>query len=230
LGFYNEEIISEITTDILFFPLFINFDKFTIVVSNIGFSSREDLLYAGSGYTSSLLSRRGSETYLILQQVLDDHCSLQVYKGSNEVYQYVGETPTVVWKNYGMYEKKDHLALFGLKDPKVRALLTNEKEYMTCMICTSLKWNDTSILQPIFDLHIKRRKISIPNEDWHVLFTKWLTQDIVEVAKGLSGTSLAEIKINRDDRSSGSEAEDIELNQKKNNKNSKQKKKQKSKP
>ena len=90
LGFYNEEIISEIITDISFFPLFINFDKFTIVVSNIGYSSREDLLYAGSGYTSSLLSRHGSETYLILQQVLDDHCSLRVYKGRNEVHQYVG--------------------------------------------------------------------------------------------------------------------------------------------
>jgi hypothetical protein len=51
-------------------------------------------------------------------------------------------------------------------------------------------------------------------------------EDIVEAAKGLSGTSLAEIKINRDDRSSESEAEDIELNKKKNNnnKNSKQKK------
>ncbi|CAG8728701.1 31693_t:CDS:2 [Racocetra persica] len=36
-------------------------------------------------------------------------------------------------------------------------------------------------------------------------------ENIVEAVKGLSGTSLAEIKINRDDRSSGSEAENIEL-------------------
>ncbi|CAG8435247.1 1822_t:CDS:2 [Scutellospora calospora] len=156
-GFYNKEIILEIPTDISFFPLFIKVDKFSIVVSKIGYSSREDLLYAGPGYTSSLLTCRGSETYLILQQVLDNYCSLRVYKGRNEVYQYVGEIPIIVWKKYGMHQNRDHLALFGLKDPKVQSLLTNKKEDITC-------------------------------------------EDIVEAAKGLSGTSLAEIKINRDDR------------------------------
>ncbi|CAG8519670.1 27311_t:CDS:2, partial [Racocetra persica] len=147
-GFYNEEIISEILTNIS---------------SSI----------PGPGYTSSLLTCCSSETYLILQQVLDNYCSLQVYKGRNEVHQYVGETPIVIWKKYGMHQNRDHLALFRLKDPKVQALLTNKKEDI---ICTSFQWNDISILQQIFNLHIKCRKISMPKEDWHILFTKWITQ------------------------------------------------------
>ncbi|CAG8497748.1 3165_t:CDS:2, partial [Racocetra persica] len=86
-GFYNEEIISEILTDISFFPLFIKVDKFSIVVSKIGFSSRKDLLYAGPGYISSLLTRCGSETYLILQQVLNNCCSLRIGHYSREFNQ-----------------------------------------------------------------------------------------------------------------------------------------------
>ncbi|CAG8690234.1 936_t:CDS:1, partial [Cetraspora pellucida] len=58
-GFYDEKIISEILTDISFFLLYIRFDRFFIVVSKIGYSLRKDLLYAGSGYTSSLISRHG---------------------------------------------------------------------------------------------------------------------------------------------------------------------------
>ncbi|CAG8723971.1 5383_t:CDS:1, partial [Racocetra fulgida] len=116
-GFYNEEIVSEILTDILFFPLYIKVNnKITVVVSRISYSSREELLYAGSGYTSSLVMCRGSETYLILQQVLENHCSLRVFKGKIEIHQYVGETPTAVWIKYGMHQNKDHFALFGLKD------------------------------------------------------------------------------------------------------------------
>ncbi|RIB18412.1 hypothetical protein C2G38_2184637 [Gigaspora rosea] len=205
LGFYNEKIILEILADISVFPLFIKFDKFTIVVSKIGYSSREDLLYAGPGYTSSLLTCHGSETYLILQQVLDDHCSLRVYKSRNEVHQYVGETPTVVWEKYGMHKNKDYLAFFELKDP---ALLTNKEDMTSDLnrlgynrqgpekfrnemnehsrrdkslskgprIPESKRENDTSALQQIFDLHVKRRKIPMPNEDWHILFTKWIAQ------------------------------------------------------
>ncbi|CAG8730237.1 18781_t:CDS:1, partial [Racocetra fulgida] len=71
-GFYNENIRSEILADIYFFALYISFDKFSIVVSKIEYSSRKDFLYAGSGYTSSLMTHRGSETYLILQQILDN--------------------------------------------------------------------------------------------------------------------------------------------------------------
>src|SRR5260364_4052 len=174
-GFYDEKIRSEILTDISFFPLYISFDKFSIVVSRIGYSSRKDFLYAGSSYTSSLIMRHGSEYYLILQQILDNQCSLRIFKGKNEIQQYVGETPIVVWKHYGMHQNKDHFGLFGLKDPKVQALLTNGAKKNICT-CTSLEWNDELVLQQIFDIHIKRRKLSMPNNNWKVLFTKWITQ------------------------------------------------------
>ncbi|CAG8744312.1 7218_t:CDS:1, partial [Cetraspora pellucida] len=85
--------------------------KFTVLVSGIGCSSREDLLYSGPGYTSSLIIYRNLETYLIWQQILEDQCSLRVFKGKNEINKYVGKTPTIVWNKYGMCQNQDHLAL-----------------------------------------------------------------------------------------------------------------------
>ncbi|CAG8550546.1 1904_t:CDS:2, partial [Cetraspora pellucida] len=87
--------------------------KVTIVVSGIRRSLREDLLYSGPNYTSSLVIYRNSEIYLIWQQVLEDQCSLQ----------------------YGMYQNQDHFALFGLRDSKVQILLAND----ACTTCTSLQ-------------------------------------------------------------------------------------------
>ena len=176
-GFYDNEIVSELLADISFFPLYLRINRFSVVVSSIGYSSREDLLFAGPGYASSLVIYRNSETYHILQQILEDHCSLRVFKGQNQICQYVGKTPTIVWKKYGMCKNNDYLALFGLKDSKVQALLANErKKSMICTSCTSLQWKDGSTLQQIFNLHIKRRKLTVPTEEWEALFTKWITQ------------------------------------------------------
>ncbi|CAG8502338.1 9668_t:CDS:10, partial [Scutellospora calospora] len=114
LGFYNEEIVSEMINDILFFPLYVEVDKFSILISKIEYSSQEDLLYAGPGYKSSLITRRGSEPYLISQQILEDH----------------------------QYSLRDHYALFGLKDPQVQALLANNKGnvFWTCAVDPEADW------------------------------------------------------------------------------------------
>src|SRR6185312_3622669 len=109
--------------------------NFTVVVSGIRYSSREDLLYGGPGYTSSLKIYHNSETYLIWQQILEDQCSLRVFNGKNEIHQYVGEMPTIVWNKYGMCQNQDHLALFGLRYSKVQTLLAED----ACTTCTSLQ-------------------------------------------------------------------------------------------
>ncbi|CAG8558147.1 22275_t:CDS:1, partial [Racocetra persica] len=96
LGFYNKEIISEILNDVLFFPLYMQINRLTIVVSEIGRSLREDLLFGGPGYISSLVVYHNSEIHLVLQQILKDQCSLWGFKGKNEINQFVGETPTIV--------------------------------------------------------------------------------------------------------------------------------------
>ncbi|CAG8800905.1 16486_t:CDS:1, partial [Racocetra fulgida] len=96
--------------------------------------------------------------------------------GKNEIQQFVDETPIVVWNSYGMHQNKDHFGLFGLKDPKVQALLTNRAKKNIHTTCTSFYWNDELVLQQIFDLYIKHRKISMPIDNWKVLFTKWVLQ------------------------------------------------------
>ena len=54
-GFYDNEIVSELLADISFFPLYLRINRFSVVVSSIGYSSQEDLLFAGPGYASSLV-------------------------------------------------------------------------------------------------------------------------------------------------------------------------------
>ncbi|RIB29303.1 hypothetical protein C2G38_2155703 [Gigaspora rosea] len=73
LGFYNEEIVLEMINDIPFFLLYVEVDKCSILITKIRYSSQQDLSYAGPGYTSSLITCHGSETYHILQQILEDH-------------------------------------------------------------------------------------------------------------------------------------------------------------
>ncbi|CAG8830030.1 29065_t:CDS:1, partial [Racocetra persica] len=114
-GFYNEQIISELLTDISFFLLYIKIEKFSVVISKIGNSLQENLFYTRSGYISSLIIYHNSETYFVLQKILEDCCSLQIFKDKNEIQQHVGKIPTIVWQEYGMFQNKDHLALFGLK-------------------------------------------------------------------------------------------------------------------
>ncbi|CAG8821018.1 8337_t:CDS:2, partial [Racocetra persica] len=92
-------------------------------VSKIGYSSRKDLLYAVCGFIKVEMK--------YTNMLVNTNCHLKE-----------------VWN----HQNRDHLALFGLKDPKVQALLTNKKEDITY---TSLQWNDTSILQQIFNLYIK---------------------------------------------------------------------------
>jgi hypothetical protein len=188
MGFYNDQIIENLTQDIIFFPIYIKIQSFLVVVSNIGYSKNDGYHGAGNGFTSSLLTKFQGKYSLVSQQIKDNMCILRIYHESKLVAQYEDKTPTNMWKKCGINKKFDGRDLFGIMHPTVQTILKNPPKNNTLCICMPDKWDNFDLLQKAFDCHIKSRKIGRTLLlDWQNLFIDWLSQEstIIQIPKAL---------------------------------------------
>ena len=143
MGFECEEIIQQLIANISFFPIFIRIENFSIVITSIGSSSKNENGYyiAEAGFISSFITRYNGAQHLFLLEIQEECCLLKIYLESACVKQIIGETPNDVWNQLTIHQKYVGSYLFGIKNElvqeKLRAL-ENES-----IICTPNNWKNT---------------------------------------------------------------------------------------
>ncbi|RHZ46345.1 hypothetical protein Glove_624g34 [Diversispora epigaea] len=140
---------------------------------------------AGGGF-SSIITKFWGKQSIILQQIKNNVCILDIYQELKKIIQYQDETPNNVWKKSGINKKFDGNDLFGITHPIIQSILQQPPN--NCHICTPNEWNNFDILQQAFDHHIKPRKITTTILlDWKKLFDDWLLQKstIIQIPKWL---------------------------------------------
>ncbi|RHZ65438.1 hypothetical protein Glove_315g50 [Diversispora epigaea] len=186
MGFYNNNIVEKLVKDIIFFPLFISIESFSVVITSIGYSDNSEFNGAGNRFSSSIITKFQGKQSIILQQIKNNVCTLGIYQESKIIAQYQGETPNNVWKKTGINKKFEGNDLFGIMYPVVQSILQQFPNDLR--ICTPNKWNNSDFLQQAFDQHIKSRKIITSILlDWKKLFDDWLLQKstIIQIPKML---------------------------------------------
>ncbi|CAG8535972.1 10658_t:CDS:10 [Diversispora eburnea] len=169
MGFYNNNIVEKLVEDVIFFPIFINVESFLIVITSIGYSDNNEFNGAGSEFSSSIITKFRGKLSIILQQIKNNVCILDIYQESKKNIQYQDETPNNVWKKSRINKKFDGNDLFGITHPIIQSILQQPSNNRH--ICTPNEWNNFDILQQAFDYHIKPRKITTTILlDWKKLF------------------------------------------------------------
>ncbi len=154
IGFEDEKIIQQLLDKIEFFPIFLRIEKLSVVISGLGYSSKDGYYGAGEGFTSSLITRYRSAQHLFLLKLEDDQCILEIYHNANKIEQFTGSTPDDVWKKVGIHKKFSGSHIFRITHETTQNLLQSE-----VAICKPNEWNNYEKLTKVFDRHIKSRKL-----------------------------------------------------------------------
>ena len=173
IGFDDEVIVNELLADILFIPIFIHLDaRILIVVSQIGVLCEG--CGAGPGYLSTFITKYKNKQSLFVQSI-EDKCNLDIYDGEINLYHHEETTPDKIWKSINILKKYDGITLFGINNSYVQQELDKLRKNNS-ITCTSNQWNNIDLLNPVFERHIKSRKIANAFSDWKKLFTDWYEQ------------------------------------------------------
>ncbi|RHZ78259.1 hypothetical protein Glove_166g30 [Diversispora epigaea] len=186
MGFYNNNIVEKLVEDVIFFPIFINVESFLIVITSIGYSDNSEFNGTGNEFSSSIITKFWKKKSIILQQIKNNVCILDIYQELKKIIQYQDETSNNVWKKSGINKKFDGNDLFRITHSIIQSIL--QRPPNNRRICTPNEWNNFDILQQTFDRHIKFRKITITILlDWKKLFDNWLLQKstIIQIPKWL---------------------------------------------
>ncbi|CAG8595961.1 9454_t:CDS:2 [Diversispora eburnea] len=184
----TEIMTSTSAAKILYIKKYLNekLKPFSVVITSIGYSDNNELNGAGSGFSSSIITRFQGKQSIILQQIKNNVCVLDIYQESKKIIQYQDETPNNVWKKSGINKKYNGNDLFGITHPIVQSIL--HQSPINRHICMPNEWNNSDYLQQAFDRHIKSRKITTSILlDWKSLFDDWLLQKstIIQIPKSL---------------------------------------------
>ncbi|PKC53833.1 hypothetical protein RhiirA1_509026 [Rhizophagus irregularis] len=79
ISFEDEKIIQQLLNKIEFFPIFLQIEKLSVVISGLGYSSKDEYYGAGKGFTSSFIIRYQNAQHLFLLKLEDDQCILEIY-------------------------------------------------------------------------------------------------------------------------------------------------------
>jgi hypothetical protein len=173
IGFENEKIIQQLLDKIEFFPIFLRIENFSVVISGLGYSSKDGYYGAGEGFISSFITRYQDAQHLFLLKLGDDQCVLEIYfNAADKIEQFTGSTPDDVWKKVGIHKKLSGSHVFGITHEITQNLLQSE-----VVTCKPDEWNDHEKLTKVFDRHIKSRKLPNKVINWSRLFHDWYKQE-----------------------------------------------------
>ncbi|CAB4461625.1 unnamed protein product [Rhizophagus irregularis] len=164
MGMDDNDILSEIVSDLSFIPFSINMQKINITIHSIGASTNKGV---GSGFASSFIYTRSKERALFFQTVNENESSIYIYKENQLSEEFHGSDPNSVWKKMGMLKEWLGETLFGLDNSNVKKKLEQLKKF----VCFYNEWHDYSKMEQIFRYHLQKRTCS--QVDWYLLFREW---------------------------------------------------------
>ncbi|CAB4485259.1 unnamed protein product [Rhizophagus irregularis] len=164
MGMDDNDILSEIVSDLSFLPFSINMQKINITIHSIGASTNKGI---GSGFASSFIYTRSKERALFFQTVNENESSIYIYKENQLSEEFHGSDPNSVWKKMGMLKEWLGETLFGLDNSNVKKKLEQLKKF----VCFYNEWHDYSKMEQIFRYHLQKRTCS--QVDWYLLFREW---------------------------------------------------------
>ncbi|RHZ43627.1 hypothetical protein Glove_960g3 [Diversispora epigaea] len=171
MGFEDKNIIQQLLDKIEFFPMFLRIEKFLVVISGLGYSSKNEYYEAGAGFISTFITRFRNAQHLFLLRIEDDHCFLEIYQDSKMIQQFIGLTPDDVWKKVGILKNFSGSYIFGITHESIQQLLNSENNKI--VTCLSDEWHNYEKLTKVFDRHIKTRKLPNTTINWTHLFDDW---------------------------------------------------------
>ena len=181
MGFDQEIIVKQLLENIQFRPFEFYVERLRIVVFGIGLSTNQEWNYAGAGYQSSFVDNINKKQFLYVQNFTDKKCTLTVYE-DNELRTIIcGKTPADVWSQIDCKPELDANKLFGIDNEYTQALINQ----LQIPSCTLEEWNNSSLLQQIFEYHLKKRTKSDVN--WMGFIENWKNQqsNIIELRTSL---------------------------------------------
>ena len=181
MGWNDESIIKILKQNIQYIPVTVNIGNYEIFIYGIGSSSYEKLCYAGSGFQASFLHTYERKQSIFVSRIEEKDCIVEIYRNFTLIKQFIGVTPDEVWKKTGQIKKFTGTQLFGLDNPITKKLIQQHR----IPKCTVNDWNNESILNRLFDYHVKRRTIA--NADWKYFFTSWAESEnsVIELEPAL---------------------------------------------
>lgn len=181
LGFENEEILERLVIDIEFQPFLFSIEKLSVMVYGLGSSSCKELMGAGPRYVSSLLYKYNKKQSIYVQKITNTSCIIEIWYNNEQVNKYEGTTPSEVWKKTDNLKSMNGITLFGLNHTTTQAKL-RQLHFPTCK---QTQWTDETIMNKIYNYHLKRRTIS--NIEWQKFFVAWYNypNNIIELRTSL---------------------------------------------
>uniref|UniRef100_U9T999 Uncharacterized protein n=1 Tax=Rhizophagus irregularis (strain DAOM 181602 / DAOM 197198 / MUCL 43194) TaxID=747089 RepID=U9T999_RHIID len=164
MGWNNENIIKELCDDVSFISQSFLLDKIKIFVYGTGYSSHTDWFHAGPGYKSSLLYKfNENKQALFVSKIEEDFsCILKIYQDQILKSTIKGKNPIDVWKTLGLIKKFNGNQLFGVENYVIQSL--NKKQKV--LTCSPQEWKNPSIMESLFDFHLKRRTTIMYTENY----------------------------------------------------------------
>ncbi|GBC14886.2 hypothetical protein GLOIN_2v1846419 [Rhizophagus irregularis DAOM 181602=DAOM 197198] len=137
IGFEDEKIIQQLLDKIEFFLIFLQIEKLSVVISGLGYSSKDGYYGAGEDFTSSFITRYQNSQHLFLLKLEDNQCILEIYHNANKIEQFTESMPNDVWKKVGIHKKFSESYLFRITHETTQNLLQFE-----VAICKPDEWNN----------------------------------------------------------------------------------------
>ncbi|GES93349.1 hypothetical protein GLOIN_2v1791345 [Rhizophagus clarus] len=181
MGFDQEIIVEQLLKDVQFRPFEFFVEQLQIIVFGIGISENQEWNYAGDGYRSSFIDNVNKKQFLYVQNFTAKKCILTVYEGNKLRSIICRKTPADVWSHVDHKPKFDANKLFGIDNEYTRALISE----LQIPSCIPEEWNNSPLLQQIFEYHLKKRTKSGVN--WMEFIENWKNQqsEIIELRTSL---------------------------------------------
>ncbi|EXX54024.1 hypothetical protein RirG_238470 [Rhizophagus irregularis DAOM 197198w] len=121
-------------------------EKLSVVISGLGYSSKDGYYGAGEDFTSSFITRYQNSQHLFLLKLEDNQCILEIYHNANKIEQFTESMPNDVWKKVGIHKKFSESYLFRITHETTQNLLQFE-----VAICKPDEWNNYEKLTKVFN-------------------------------------------------------------------------------
>jgi hypothetical protein len=164
MGFDDEQIVKELLEDVEFYSFTINIQDISLFVAGLNLDTFE------MGYVSMFTNRFRGQRCLFVQRIKKNLFCVEIYKDTEILVYYEGDSPIAVWESIGILKKYGG-ALFGLDHPQ----MLNAIQKANHIVCNHNDWNNATIMDRLFEKYLKR-KIAIANIEWRKLFTEWSMQ------------------------------------------------------
>ncbi|CAG8738677.1 12300_t:CDS:2, partial [Racocetra persica] len=176
LGLEQPETFQKLLENVIFCPFIIKIENLSIYVGSLGKITCSNSNIVGHNYMASLFNKYKAKQSVFFQTVNDDNSySIIIYQNSQIIAEYKDSSPNAIWIQTGVLKFFLGDTLFAINHPTTlqqldqiykakfnhQTLIPNE--------CTFVDWNNKTIMEHLFDLHLKKavgNKIYGPNHEF----------------------------------------------------------------